>query len=568
MRYHALACDYDGTLARHGRVDEATIAALTRAQASGRRLLLVTGRLLPELLEVFPEAARFDHIVAENGALLYHPQTGETKDLGPPFDRKFVAELERRGVSRIATGRVIVATWRPFEKAVLETIRELGLELQVIFNKGAVMVLPSGINKATGLMAALSELGLSARNVVGVGDAENDHAFLSSCECGVAVANALPTLKERADVVTTRDHGEGVQEIIEQLLANDLAVYESRLVRHRVELGTTAEGEEIALPGYGSSLLVAGTSGAGKSTFATGVMERMLEKKAQIVVIDPEGDYSQVEGLAALGNAQSPLALDEAMEILRRPDQSLSLNLLGIGLASRPEFFGKLWLRLNELRAAVGRPHWIIVDEAHHVLPQVRRPEPEVLPSSLSGVVWITVHPESLSRAVLSRVDRAVAIGNQPARTLVCIAEAHGLPPPLESAEDLPPGEAIFWQLEEQRPRRFRTVKPRSERRRHVRKYAAGELPQDRSFYFRGPAAKLNLRAANLMTFLELADGVDDETWLFHLRRGEYSKWFQSNIKDDELAEEAARIEAESDDPTESRARFREIVTRRYTLPP
>jgi HAD superfamily hydrolase (TIGR01484 family) len=470
MRYHALACDYDGTLALHGRVSESTVAALARAQASGRRLLLVTGRLLPELLEVFPEAAKFDHIVAENGAVLYRPATGETKDLGPPFDPAFVAELERRGVDRIASGRVIVATWEPFENVVLDTIREMGLELQVIFNKGAVMVLPSGINKATGMNAALTELGLSARNVVGVGDAENDHAFLSSCECGVAVANALPTLKERADAVMSRDHGEGVQELIDQLLDDDLAAYEPRLTRHHVPLGITDEGQEIALPGYGSNVLVAGTSGPDKSTFATGVLEGMLERHAQLVVIDPEGDYRQIEGLTSLGTAQQPPSVDQVLEIVQRPDQSLAINLLGIGLESRPEFFGKLLLRLNELRASTGRPHWIIVDEAHLVLPEARHPEPELLPSSLCGMAWITVQPESVSGAVLSRIDRAVVIGREPAKTLARVAEARGLAAPLEVAEDLPPGEAIFWHLEEQRPRRFRTVTPPSERRRHVRK--------------------------------------------------------------------------------------------------
>jgi len=182
-------------------------------------------------------------------------------------------------------------------------------------------------------------------------------------------------------------------------------------------------------------------------------------------------------------------------------------------------------------------------------------------------VAWITVQPESVSRAVLSRVDRAVVIGKEPAKTLARIAEARGLPPPLAEAADLPAGEAIFWQLEERRPVRFRPVTPQSERRRHVRKYAAGELPEDRSFYFRGADEKLNLRAANLMTFLQLADGVDDETWLFHLQQRDYSTWFETAIKDHELAREAARIEAETADPTESRARFREIVTQRYTLP-
>ena len=60
---------------------------------------------------------------------------------------------------------------------MLETIRDLGLEFQITFNKGAVMVLPAGVNKASGLAAAIGELGLSPLKVVGVGDAENDHAF-------------------------------------------------------------------------------------------------------------------------------------------------------------------------------------------------------------------------------------------------------------------------------------------------------------------------------------------------------------------------------------------------------
>ena len=112
---------------------------------------------------------------------------------------------------------MIVATWVPHETAVLQVIHEMGLELQVIFNKDAVMVLPSGVNKATGLAAALDELHLSPHNVVGVGDAENDHAFLSFCEVAAAVDNALPMLKERADIVTTGHHGAGVVELAEQM---------------------------------------------------------------------------------------------------------------------------------------------------------------------------------------------------------------------------------------------------------------------------------------------------------------------------------------------------------------
>ncbi|MDO8945124.1 MAG: HAD-IIB family hydrolase, partial [Desulfobacterales bacterium] len=191
MRYLVLATDYDGTLAHHGLVSEPTLAALERLKHSGRKLILVTGRELEDLLRVFPQAGLFDRIVAENGALLYRPATGEEKTLGEPPPPAFVRRLRELGVGPLSTGRVIVATWTPFETAVLETIRELGLELQVIFNKGAVMVLPSGVNKATGLAAALKELALSPAVVVGIGDAENDHAFLQLCACAVAVENAL-----------------------------------------------------------------------------------------------------------------------------------------------------------------------------------------------------------------------------------------------------------------------------------------------------------------------------------------------------------------------------------------
>jgi hydroxymethylpyrimidine pyrophosphatase-like HAD family hydrolase len=226
--FTALATDYDGTLAADGVVDERAIAALGRLRASGRKLLLVTGRELPELRAVFPRLDLFDRVVAENGALLYRPETGAATPLAPLPPPAFIARLRALKVTPLSTGRVIVATRVPHDLDVLAVIRELGLELQIIFNKGAVMVLPPGVNKASGLAAALKELSLSPRHVVAVGDAENDHAFLAACGCGVAVANALPMLKEEADWVTDGARGDGVIELAERLLRTDLADLERR----------------------------------------------------------------------------------------------------------------------------------------------------------------------------------------------------------------------------------------------------------------------------------------------------------------------------------------------------
>lgn len=222
MRYHALACDYDGTLALDGNVDDKTLAALERLRESGRRLLLVSGRRLDDLKTVCPRLSLFDRVVAEDGALVYRPETREEIVLGLPPPPEFMTELAPRGVKQIACGRVIVATRVPYEHSVLELIREMEIEYQVTFNKGAVMVLPTGINKGVGLMRALGEIGLLPENVVAVGDAENDIAFLSICGFAVAVANALPALKEQVDLVTHGDHGAGVTELIERLLATDL----------------------------------------------------------------------------------------------------------------------------------------------------------------------------------------------------------------------------------------------------------------------------------------------------------------------------------------------------------
>ena len=222
MRFLAFATDYDGTLATDGAVDRETVAALRRLAATGRKLILVTGRQLNDLLHVFPDAALFDAVVAENGAVLYRPASRETRLLAPSPPSQFVEALRRRGVAPLWTGQVVVATVQPNETVVMDVIRELGLDLQVILNKGSVMVLPASVDKATGLRAALDELAIPPQSVVGIGDAENDQAFLATCGCGVAVANALDTLKAGATHVTRGQAGAGVREIIDSMIAGDL----------------------------------------------------------------------------------------------------------------------------------------------------------------------------------------------------------------------------------------------------------------------------------------------------------------------------------------------------------
>ena len=215
MQYRVLTCDYDGTLAHDGMIGAPTVAALDRFRTNGRFLLMVTGRELPDLQNVCPVLDKFEWVVAENGALLYRPADNFSKLLCGPASPELAQKLAEAEAEPVSVGRAIIATREPHEALVLE--------LQVIFNKGAVMILPTGVNKATSLSAALKRMKIAPQHVVGVGDAENDHAFLQLCGVGVAVANALPTLKEHADLITRGARGQGVIELIDRIITTDLA---------------------------------------------------------------------------------------------------------------------------------------------------------------------------------------------------------------------------------------------------------------------------------------------------------------------------------------------------------
>ena len=223
MKFLCLATDFDGTLAQHGDVEDSTVTALKELRESGRKLVLVTGRELPDLFKVCHFIDIFDRIVAENGALLHNPADESSKVLAPEPPEEFVERLRACGVSPLSIGLGIVATREVYSGVVSQMIRELNLPLQAIPNKGALMILPSTVDKASGLRVALSELRLQLREVVGVGDAENDVAFLRICGCSAAVANAIPALKEQVHLVTQSRNGAGVEELIHKILANEFA---------------------------------------------------------------------------------------------------------------------------------------------------------------------------------------------------------------------------------------------------------------------------------------------------------------------------------------------------------
>jgi hypothetical protein len=418
--------------------------------------VLVTGRELDDLQRVCHRLDLFEYVVAENGALLYDPATGEETSLAARPPDSFVATLRERGVGPISVGRVIVATWEPHETTVLSTIRDLGLELQVIFNKGAVMILPAGVTKASGLASALQRMEISPHNTVGVGDAENDHALLASCECSVAVANALPTLKSAADIVTTGDHGAGVVELIEELLRDDLASREPQLHRHHLLLGTDGHNREIRIAPHGETLLLVGASNSGKSALAAKLMERLAAQGYTFCVIDVAGDYGTIAKAISLGSPSRPPAVSEILKLLRGADQSGVINLAGLPAADRLPFLRDLTPRLKELRSHLGRPHWVTIDETHHLLPP-NEASREALPlGNGESVLHITERPVLAAREVLLATSLFIAIGAQGQQLLEQYCQVSGANPPATRLTALSDTAILAWRPRDPNAQPFR----------------------------------------------------------------------------------------------------------------
>ena len=184
------------------------------------------------------------------------------------------------------------------------------------------------------------------------------------------------------------------------------------------------------------------------------------------------------------------------------------------------------------------------------------------------GTIYVTVHPGSVAKPVIETINTLLVVGDHPDRTVKEFAKVANIKKvPHAPDERIPPGHTLLWPTDSKQAVIVKTEPAHTERTRHSRKYVEGNLGPY-SFHFRGPDKRLNLKAHNLMLFVLLADGVDDDTWNFHLRNGEYSKWFRDIVKDPELAEEAEHAERnEQLDAHKSRAVIRGAIEKRYTLP-
>ncbi len=560
--FRAIAVDYDGTLTQSNRPTPAVLDALRAARAEGRTLILVTGRILAELLDDFPEVeSEFDAIVSENGAVLWTLRDGE-RLLAAPVAEELEAVLRRSGCP-FRRGRVILATEAAYDRFVMAEIARLRSDDRLVYNRQALMVVPSGVSKGTGLYQALGDLGISAHSTVGIGDAENDHTLLESCELGVAVANAVPSLQARADIVLGEADGDGVTAFLRgPVLRGEIRV---RPKRWGVELGCYADGSPTVVPGSQVNVLIAGGTMSGKSTLAGLLVEQLVAKGYSICVLDPEGDHvtlGELRGVLAVGGSDTPPRPDRIATLLSHRFGSVVVNLSRLKAGEKRRYTHALLAELQRLRRTTGLPHWIVLDEAPQLLGTDRLPEDQPgVPSQRFCLV--THRPQDLGHGVIDQIDILLALPGG-----VEFAAGTGFLSGQEAlAEPLTVGEAFY--LERGTVARFRIGERRCPHVRHWHKYLSSELPPHRQFHFWTVQGPTGAAAANIEQFHHEVEHAQAAVLAHHFAGSDFSHWMAGVLSDSELARTVRSIEAawrDSDRATVEpfRARLLAAIEDRY----
>lgn len=434
MRYVALAAGFDGTLARDGRCDERCIEALRALAATGRKLILVTGRELRELLEIFPEARLFDYVVAENGAVMHRPATRESEILAQAPPEILLQELRRRHVTPLTVGSSIVRTVQANEAEVSAALRKLQLDFQLVTNPGALMMLPAGVNKASGVWAALRELGVSRHNLVAIGDGENDLALFEFAEQAVAVQNADPLVKRVANRTTAGSRCDGFLELARDLIATDLA---DAVPRQKVTVGVRENGSAVEITPCRDSMLVHGPAGSGKAALCNRLLEQFLASSYQCCIIGAGAGLMRMPGeVEVFGDEHEVPRLTEILAALDQPTASVAINLAALAVETRPVFTDALLVQLQALHDRLGRPHVVLIDQAHSFLTD------GVIASSarLSEVtmIYATAEPERLPARILDSVTLTLNSGTQAVIAGGAEARISGLAAGCSGSESLP----------------------------------------------------------------------------------------------------------------------------------
>jgi hydroxymethylpyrimidine pyrophosphatase-like HAD family hydrolase len=551
--FKALACDFDGTLAVDDRIGSSVRDALERARKAGLRLVLVTGRTFFELTRVCDCLELFDGVAAENGAVIYYPGSSMIRDQGPPVPGRLLGELERRGIY-YQVGRVIVGTGRADEAAVREALRAAGVTRDLVMNRAALMLLPSGVSKGSGVQQVLRFLELSSHDVLALGDAENDLALFDACGFSACPGNSIAAVRERVDWVLPGGAGADVgAAIVGPVLEDRLAVQQSP--RHRIALGWGATtSEPIAIPARRINVLIHGDPHSGKSWLAGALVERLVAARYAVCVIDPEGDYRVLSRLPGVAWAEvvGPEDVDAALDHLQHnPEASAVLDLSTRPHPEKVALIERALRRIREMRRRLGRPHWVLVDEAHYLMHDGGIAS-DALGLEDRGFCFVTYRPRWVREAVIQAVDVFVLARTTAPEALAFLRSAL---PAVDGGESvaaalprLPRGQFLIVQRDpggRTSAVTFVAAPRQTVHVRHMTKYVDSHVPPGREFLFRERGHGRVLGSANsLQAFRRVVATAPEELLGYHAERGDFSRWVRDVFADTELARQLGKAEA------------------------
>jgi hydroxymethylpyrimidine pyrophosphatase-like HAD family hydrolase len=549
MKLAAVAIDYDGTIAVNGAFDPGARDAIAQLRLHGIAVVLVTGRRLDELKAVGGNLGCFNAIVAENGAVLYFPESGRHAVIGHAPSPRFVDALLQRGVD-IAVGDSIIETDAGRATSVLDVIRALEQPQILAFNRGRLMVLPPGIAKSIGLARVLSTLRLSIHNTIGIGDAENDHDLLDACEVGVAVEWGSPALRAVADEVIP---GTGPPAVAPYLrsLTQQVRLSSKQMGRRRLLLGHQHDGQPLQLAIRGRTVLIAGEPGSGKSWLAGLLCEQLILQGYCLCIIDPEGDYRSLEalpGVIIMGGDDPPPRARELTQALRYPDTSVVIDLSKLPHQNKEEYLDELLPLLATLRRQSGLPHKILIDEAHYYLgePDGRH----LIDAELAGYILVTYRVSGIDQHVCAAGDTVVIVTRETdaheQATLRAICEATGGAVPEGVFENLSLSEAALLPGAEESHgavRRFRIGPRLTSHVRHRTKYLDMPIAEPQAFVFTHDG-RPGPRARSLKEFVDQLAELADTDLAPYLLRHDFSRWLEHVFRDCPLATHVKAIES------------------------
>jgi hydroxymethylpyrimidine pyrophosphatase-like HAD family hydrolase len=536
--FRAVAVDFDGTLTEGARPDDAVLEAIADLRRRGIRVILATGRILGELRHGFRDVdEHFDSIVAENGALISGPHGRRL--LADPVDEALEDALLRRRVP-VRAGEVLLACDAAHDLVVLEEIGRLGLDCQILRNRAALMVLPAGVTKGSGLLEALGDLGVSRHSTITAGDAENDRSLLEIGEYGVAVANAVDALKDHADLVLAAPDGQGILGLLRgPILTGERRAHSSRW---RVHLGATGEGEPVAMPASQVNVLIAGGSGMGKSYVAGLVAEAISELGYSALVVDLEGDHlglDDLRGVLSVGGVEPLPKPAEIHRLLRHRFGSVVLDLSLLVPDEQDAYISSLPEIIEDERGHTGLPHWVFVDEAHRLV-GADLMGAAMLDQHKRGYCLVSYRPEHLAGISPENLDVVLLTPGLGPHQLPGLAAATGRSSQhlAELLDGTVVGQAIIIEPPHapSGDRCFTVASRRTSHVRHWHKYARLPLDPHLHFHFRTAGGEPTGNIANsLYEFHHILRQSPPEVIEHHAPQHDFSGWVHDATRDDAL---------------------------------